>query len=66
VLEAIECVTHRKGESYEDFIKRAQKNSIACRVKIADLEDNMNVRIGKSTAKELARLEKNTIRHGVL
>ena len=59
VLEAIECVTNREGESYEKFIERARKNPIARRVKIADLEDNMNIRrIGELKPKDLERLEK--------
>jgi (p)ppGpp synthase/HD superfamily hydrolase len=44
VLQAIDCVTKRDGESYEDFVKRSAGNPLARRVKIADLEDNMNVR----------------------
>lgn len=59
VLEAIECVTNREGESYEKFIERADRNPIARRVKIADLEDNMNIeRIGELKPKDLERLEK--------
>ncbi len=59
VLEAVECVTNREGESYETFIERAGKNSIARQVKIADLEDNMNIqRIGEIKPKDLQRLEK--------
>ena len=44
VLNAIECLTHRKDESYTDFIKRLKPNPIARTVKIADLEDNMDIR----------------------
>ena len=59
VLEAVECVTNREGESYEQFIERAGKNPIARQVKIADLEDNMNIqRIGEIKPKDLKRLEK--------
>ena len=59
VLEAVECVTNREGESYEQFIERAGKNPIARQVKIADLEDNMNIqRIGEIKPKDLERLEK--------
>ena len=59
VLEAVECVTNRENESYEQFIKRASKNPIARRVKIADLEDNMNIqRIEKIKPKDLERLQK--------
>lgn len=59
VLEAVDCLTHRDGESYEEFVGRVGKNEIAKQVKIADLEDNMNVlRIGRLGAKDLGRLEK--------
>ncbi len=60
VLEAVECVTNREGESYEQFIERAGKNPIARQVKITDLEDNMNIqRIGELKPKDLERLEKH-------
>lgn len=59
VLEAVESVTNRNGESYKEFIERAGGNPIARNVKIADLEDNMNIlRIGKIKPKDLTRLEK--------
>ncbi len=58
VLQAVDCLTRRDDESYDEFVTRAQANPIARRVKIADLEDNMNVkRLGKMTAKDLARIE---------
>lgn len=59
VLLALECLTKQDGESYEAFIDRAGKNKIARQVKIADLEDNMNIRrIDKISEKDLIRLEK--------
>ncbi len=59
VLEAVECVTNHEGESYEAFIERAGKKPIARQVKIADLEDNMDVRrIKNVTAKDTERLAK--------
>jgi (p)ppGpp synthase/HD superfamily hydrolase len=59
VLEALDCLTRRDGETYDEFVARAQANSIARQVKIADLEDNMNVkRLGEMTSKDLARIEK--------
>jgi len=59
VLTAIDCVTNRTGENYEQFIERAQTNPIAREVKIADLEDNMNIRrIDQITPKDSERLEK--------
>src|SRR5215468_1348152 len=59
VLQAIDCLTSREGETYGEFISRVRSSEIARRVKIADLEDNMNVkRIGEITPKDLARVEK--------
>jgi (p)ppGpp synthase/HD superfamily hydrolase len=59
VLQAVNCLTNRDGESYDDFIARVETNSVARQVKIADLEDNMNVkRIGEMSPKDLARIEK--------
>jgi (p)ppGpp synthase/HD superfamily hydrolase len=59
VLQAVDCLTSRDGESYDEFIARVEANAIARQVKIADLEDNMNVkRIGEITPKDLARIEK--------
>jgi (p)ppGpp synthase/HD superfamily hydrolase len=59
VVAAVECLTHRDGESYEEFVERLKANQLARRVKLADLEDNMNVlRIGALGPKDLQRLEK--------
>lgn len=59
VLEAVDCLTHRDGESYQEFVGRVQTNPIARQVKIADLEDNMNIqRIDRLGERDLARLEK--------
>jgi (p)ppGpp synthase/HD superfamily hydrolase len=59
VLRAVDCLTHKEGESYDEFVVRVRANAIASLVKIADLEDNMNVkRIGEMTPKDLARIEK--------
>ncbi|HEX8190116.1 MAG TPA: HD domain-containing protein [Pyrinomonadaceae bacterium] len=59
VLEAVDCLTHREGESYQEFVERVRTNPVARLVKIADLEDNMNVRrMNRLGPKELERLEK--------
>jgi (p)ppGpp synthase/HD superfamily hydrolase len=59
VLEAVECLTRRKDESYEEFIDRVRKNRIAQEVKIADLEDNMNIlRLSQVGSKDMERLER--------
>jgi len=44
ILEPLKCVTKREGENYEDFVKRSASNELARRVKLADLEDNMDIR----------------------
>jgi (p)ppGpp synthase/HD superfamily hydrolase len=44
ILAALDCVTKREGESYEQFVERAAANPIARQVKLADLEDNMDLR----------------------
>jgi (p)ppGpp synthase/HD superfamily hydrolase len=43
VLKAIEHLTKREGEDYEKFIARVKRNQLAIKVKIADLEDNMDL-----------------------
>ena len=59
VLEAVDCLTHREGESYQQFVERVRTNPIARQVKIADLEDNMNIRrINQLAPKDLERMEK--------
>jgi len=59
VVEAVACLTHRDGESYAEFVERLKPNPLARRVKIADLEDNMNVlRVGQLGPKDFQRLEK--------
>ena len=59
VLEAIDSVTRRAEESYEEFVLRAASNSIGRRVKLADLRDNSDLsRIKHPTARDYARVEK--------
>lgn len=59
VLEAVACLTKREGEDYADFIARAGRNPIARQVKLADLQDNMDLkRIPQPTQKDFERLAK--------
>ena len=63
VVEAVIALTkqHVDGveEPYDAFIRRAAQNAIARLVKLADLEDNMDLsRIPHPTAKDHARVEK--------
>jgi (p)ppGpp synthase/HD superfamily hydrolase len=57
VLGALERLTKREGETYEAFIERVLPHPLARRVKLADLEDNMDVRrLPAVTAKDAERL----------
>ena len=59
LIEAVESVTKRKGEDYEDFVRRAASHPIGKKVKLADLEDNMDFsRLKSITDKDLKRLKK--------
>jgi (p)ppGpp synthase/HD superfamily hydrolase len=44
VIAAVDALTRRKSESYEDFIARAMGHPLGRIVKIADLEENMDIR----------------------
>lgn len=58
-IEAVVCLTKKEGECYFDYIERVKQNDIAREVKLADLEDNMNLnRIQNVTQKDIQRVEK--------
>ncbi|NIR50464.1 GTP pyrophosphokinase [candidate division KSB1 bacterium] len=44
IVEAVDCLTKREGEPYMDYISRLEADQIARAVKLADLEDNMDMR----------------------
>ena len=59
VLDALDCLTKRRGEQYSDFIDRIKPNALAREVKLADLRDNMDVtRLPKVTSDDLERLQR--------
>lgn len=59
ILDALNSVTRRTGETYEAFVARAAANAIGRRVKYADLQDNADLsRIAVPTAADLARTAK--------
>ena len=69
IVDAVKYLTKAKEEEYEDFIERIKGNTLAIKIKIADLEDNLNferikepgeddLRRYKSTAEPLAVLRK--------
>jgi (p)ppGpp synthase/HD superfamily hydrolase len=51
ILMALDTVTKRDGEAYEDFVRRAANNPIGRAVKLADLQDNCDLsRISKPSS----------------
>lgn len=41
VARAVDAVTKREGETYQDFVMRATRDAIGGRVKLYDVRDNM-------------------------
>lgn len=59
IVDGVDALTRRDGEAYEDAIERAAANSLARKVKIADLESNLDVlRLTQVTTSDLGRLER--------
>lgn len=59
VVIAVDALTKREEETYEEFVVRASKNTIGKKVKIADLEDNLDIsRINNPTDKDRLRMER--------
>lgn len=59
VVEALDCLNHRDGEPYMDYIKRVAVNKLAKTVKLADISHNMDLsRIKEPTEKDVKRLDK--------
>jgi (p)ppGpp synthase/HD superfamily hydrolase len=59
ILDALDCVTHRPEEGYEDFVRRAAVHPVARQVKRADILDNMDpTRISEPTERDARRMEK--------
>ena len=59
IIEAILAMTHVDGESYMDYIKRIKQNTLATKVKIADLKDNSDLsRIPNPSKRDEERVQK--------
>ncbi len=59
IVQAVGFLTRRDGETYDDFIRRLAQNPLARKIKLADLEDNMDIRrLPQITEKDLERLAK--------
>ena len=59
VVDAVLALTKNDGEDYDQFIDRVLKNKLAAKVKIADIEDNINLlRLGSISDADLQRVTK--------
>ena len=59
VLEAVRLLTHEKETPYEAYVEALKSHPVARRVKLADLEDNSDIRRLKGIEeKDLERLRK--------
>ena len=57
--DAMDAVTHRKGESWSDYLTRVKANPIAKAVKISDLIDNVSLsRMPEVKPKDVMRADK--------
>ena len=59
VLVVVKLLTHEPGVSYEDYVERLKPHPVACRIKLADLEDNSDIRrLSGIEERDLERLRK--------
>ncbi len=59
IIEAINLLTKKEQDSYDEFIEKTINNPISRKVKIADIKENMDIsRIKDPTTKDFQRLEK--------
>lgn len=59
VVKALDCLTKKDNEEYEDFISRVSTNELAKKIKIEDLKDNMDLtRLSLLNEKDIVRVEK--------
>ena len=56
---AVDAISRREGEAWEDYLQRVRANPTARRVKLSDLIDNSNLgRIPKITMRDVLRQRK--------
>lgn len=59
IIDAINILTRKENQTYDDYIDEISKNSDATLVKIHDLRDNMDItRLTELTDKDCERLKK--------
>jgi (p)ppGpp synthase/HD superfamily hydrolase len=59
ILTALDCLTRHPDEHYDIYLRRVADNPLARRIKLADLEDNMDLRrLHPVTERDCQRLMK--------
>ena len=59
VVTAVQVLTKKKGQDYQQYLELVKSSSIACRVKLVDLKHNSDLsRLATITEKDRERLEK--------
>ncbi|MBE2269579.1 MAG: GTP pyrophosphokinase [Anaerolinea sp.] len=63
IVAAVDALSRREDETYEQFIQRIKPNPLARRVKLGDLLDNMDLRranpvVAEKDAERLARYQR--------
>ncbi len=59
IITTLDCLTKRDSENYKNYIERIKTNTVAIHVKLADLEDNMDIgRLSNPCKEDSNRLEK--------
>lgn len=59
ILTALDLLTHKEEDSYQEYIEKISRNIDAIEVKMADLEDNSDItRLKGLGKKDIKRLEK--------
>jgi len=67
LIKIILTLTRREDESYDEYLNRICYSRFAIKVKLADLEDNMDMsRIKNPTEKDCQRLAKYSIARSIL
>lgn len=55
IVDAIVAITHKKNELYEQYIERVKSNELATKVKLADLQHNLDESRLFGTGVEMSR-----------
>ena len=65
LVNSIKNLTKRDGENYYIFIMQISRDPIASKVKIADIEDNLNDNLKEGSLKDKYRLARHILKTGL-